>query len=100
MGRRLCGPHLSQCFFRRYASVHHPDAPGLAIVLLDLRQKVMERCLIPDPAECDLFGGFQAAAPVLYRGKRLEGAMRTPVRLREDYDAQRLRALAKASQDD
>src|ERR1700741_1638663 len=55
--------------------------------------------LIPDPAECDLFGGFQAAAPVLYRGKRLEGAMRTPVRLREDYDAQRLRALAKASQD-
>jgi len=55
--------------------------------------------LIPDPAECDLFGGFQAASPVLYRGKRLEGAMRTPVRLREDYDAQRLRALAKASQD-
>ncbi len=25
--------------------------------------------------------------------------MRTPVRLREDYDAQRLRALAKASRD-
>ena len=60
---------------------------------------ISQGVIIPDPAECDLFGGFQAAAPVLYRGKRLEGAMRTPVRLREDYDAQRLRALAKASQD-
>ena len=56
-------------------------------------------CFILNPAECDLFEGSRTAASVMPFGKGLEGAMRTPVRLRVDYDARQLRALAKAARD-
>src|SRR3954469_19312358 len=42
---------------------------------------------------------FHAGAPVLFLGHRLEGGMSAALRLREDYGAPALRALARASRD-
>jgi hypothetical protein len=40
--------------------------------------KKPRRNIIPDPAECNIYGASQTTAPVLHLGKRLEDAMRAP----------------------
>src|ERR671927_1832010 len=56
--------------------------------------------LIPNRRERDSCGAFGFGLDVIHRAIRvLEIAMAAPVRLRSDFDAARLRALAKRSRD-
>src|SRR4029434_4315883 len=43
MNRRIAGAHLGKDFLGRNASIHDPDPPGFAVLVLDLLQKSPQR---------------------------------------------------------
>ena len=68
-GERIAGAHLSERFLRGDAAIHDPDALGLAVLLFDLREEVLERGFVGGVAgqhfvgEREAFGRDDKAEP-------------------------------------
>ena len=58
--RRIALAHLGQHRLARNAAIHHPDAPGLAVLRLDLAEKLPQRLVIRRVAGEHLVGQRQA----------------------------------------
>ena len=60
MDRRFGISHLGQHFLGRNAAIHHPRAFGLAVLLLDLGQKLLQCRLVRGVAVHDFVGQWKA----------------------------------------
>jgi hypothetical protein len=60
VNRRIARPHLGQYRLGRNAAIHDPDAPGLAVLPLDLGEKRLQGLVVLGVAGEDLVGQWQA----------------------------------------